>query len=486
MKSADETTNKKKGKHAKTEVSVVMSRRKIIAIAVIAVAIICGCFLLNKFVINPEVFPSSTTVNGVDVSGMTQSQAVKVLTDEWNQKSITITEKGTEIGTIKNLDLKYSIDDDVLSCLHPGFFRAIGRTFSKSHRAYTFTMTPASYTSGVNRQFQSLSVVKNGKGTVTTRNAYVDMSNTDFKIIHEVYGNNLNEKKLKDSIFRSLGNGKKTFEYKKSDYYTKPTVKYNNKKLLAKQKYCKKNLTTRITYNAPLKTYTIKPYDLDKMISVDSEGEITVSETAVSEFVKKLATECNSVGATRTRKSAGGGTYTVSGGTYGYIINEKKETAKLVSDLETGKDVTRKPVYSRTGKGTESGNDIGSSYVEVNKSSQHMWCVINGNVVLSTDVVTGNKVKKHSTPSGTYYIVYKSKNATLKGENYDGSKYETKVKYWMPFYLGDGFHDAWWRSSFGGSIYTNNGSHGCVNMPSSQAAKLYSYVYSGLPVIIHD
>ena len=64
-----------------------------------------------------------------------------------------------------------------------------------------------------------------------------------------------------------------------------------------------------------------------------------------------------------------------------------------------------------------------------------------------------------------------------------GADYESFVSYWMPFSGGYGLHDASWRSSFGGSIYKTNGSHGCVNLPSSKASALYSEIYVGIPVI---
>ena len=41
---------------------------------------------------------------------------------------------------------------------------------------------------------------------------------------------------------------------------------------------------------------------------------------------------------------------------------------------------------------------------------------------------------------------------------------------------GAGLHDASWRSSFGGSIYKTNGSHGCVNMPYSVAKAIYENI----------
>lgn len=464
-----------------------MSKGKITAIIVIIAAIIGCCILLNILVFNPDTFPDGSKINGVDVSGMNTTEAVNKLSDNWNQKSIVITSNGDKIGTIDDFDFEYAINDKVDKCLKPGFFKGFLRTVSKKERSMTISMTVAKTTPSFNSQFRSLSIVENGKGTVKTRNAYVNMSNTDFKIVKEVYGDNLNVNKLKASILKAIADGKTDFKYTASKYYTEPTVKSTSTKLKEKQEYCKNNLMTKITYKAALGTYVVTPYYLDKMISVDDEGNITVRDSAVKKFVKNVLSEkCSTVGATRKFTSVSGSTYTVYGGTYGYTLNVSKETKRLISDLKTGKDVTRKPIYKSTGYGTpSSGSDIGNTYIEVSIGGQYMRCVVNGKTVVSTSVVTGTTSTGHGTPTGTYYILYKSRDTTLKGSNTDGSKYATKVKYWMPFYAGDGFHDAWWRSSFGGSIYVSGGSHGCVNMPSSEAASLYNYVSAGMPVVIH-
>ena len=66
-----------------------------------------------------------------------------------------------------------------------------------------------------------------------------------------------------------------------------------------------------------------------------------------------------------------------------------------------------------------------------------------------------------------------------------GADYATPVSYWMPFNGGEGIHDANWRSSFGGQIYKTNGSHGCLNMPPSVAAQIYSVVSTGYPVLVY-
>ncbi|MBQ6410460.1 MAG: L,D-transpeptidase, partial [Atopobiaceae bacterium] len=59
--------------------------------------------------------------------------------------------------------------------------------------------------------------------------------------------------------------------------------------------------------------------------------------------------------------------------------------------------------------------------------------------------------------------------------------------WWMPFVNNMvAFHDAPWRSQFGGQIYYDNGSHGCVNLPPEVAKKLYELAPEGTVVVVHD
>ena len=91
------------------------------------------------------------------------------------------------------------------------------------------------------------------------------------------------------------------------------------------------------------------------------------------------------------------------------------------------------------------------------------------------------------TPNGTYYIYNKERNRVLRGTKQPNGKYEyeSPVSYWMPFNKGIGLHDASWRSTFGGNIYINSGSHGCINLPTGFAGSLYSQIYVNLPVVVY-
>ena len=116
-------------------------------------------------------------------------------------------------------------------------------------------------------------------------------------------------------------------------------------------------------------------------------------------------------------------------------------------------------------------------YIVVSIEEQMLWYYEYNTVVFSSPVVTG---MDGGTPIGTFEILNKAKGITLIGDNY-----QSYVDYWIAFKgSGYGFHDASWRTEFGGDIYKYDGSHGCVNMPHDKVEELYYLVKLGTPVII--
>ena len=122
---------------------------------------------------------------------------------------------------------------------------------------------------------------------------------------------------------------------------------------------------------------------------------------------------------------------------------------------------------------------VGSTYVEISISQQRMWLYKDGKVIVDTPVVTGTKGSM-DTPKGYFTIYSRARNTTLYGPGY-----ASPVDYWMAFSGGCGIHDASWRSSFGGNIYTYNGSHGCVNTPYNAVRTVYNNTSVGTPVIVY-
>ena len=170
----------------------------------------------------------------------------------------------------------------------------------------------------------------------------------------------------------------------------------------------------------------------------------------------------------------------MEGGRYGWLIDRAAETEELKEWIYNGSRRTRVPVYAQTAVSREN-SDLGESYVEVDLTNQHVWMYMEGNEIVSTEMVSGTYTDpSRRTPPGTYTIYYKTSPAVLKGADY-----ENNVSYWMPFNGGIGLHDANWRGSFGGSIYQYSGSHGCINLPTGAAAEIYENIYSGMPVICY-
>lgn len=120
-----------------------------------------------------------------------------------------------------------------------------------------------------------------------------------------------------------------------------------------------------------------------------------------------------------------------------------------------------------------------NTYIQISISNQMLDYYDHGKLALHSPVVTGYG---GDTPYGSYSILYKKTNARLVGAN---NEYDTVVNYWMAF-IGNshGLHDATWRHSFGGNIYTYNPTHGCVNMPYDQIEALYYMAEVGTPVYI--
>ena len=87
----------------------------------------------------------------------------------------------------------------------------------------------------------------------------------------------------------------------------------------------------------------------------------------------------------------------------------------------------------------------------------------------------------HGTPAGLFHVYDKQRNKVLVGEDY-----ECPVEYWMRLTdTGVGIHDAWWQESFGGDMYLESGSHGCINCPPYIARLLYENVKEQTPVIVY-
>ena len=217
---------------------------------------------------------------------------------------------------------------------------------------------------------------------------------------------------------------------------------------------------------------------------LDSQGQFILNEEEIRNFVANLAQQYDTYGKEREFQSTRGDLITVpAGGTYGTTLDQEAEVMFLMENLTSdelhdGQASIHIPAYERQGS-VRGRDDIGGTYIEVDMTQQHMYYYVDWELVLDTDVVTGDIRRRRGTPQGVNYVYSKQRNRILRGQGY-----ASPVKYWMPVKGNVGIHDASWRSSFGGEIYKTDGSHGCINVSKDVMGEFYDMVEIGTPVIM--
>ncbi len=203
-----------------------------------------------------------------------------------------------------------------------------------------------------------------------------------------------------------------------------------------------------------------------------------LDEEALRAFIREQADEHDTYGRPHTFRMTAGGTITISNMVlYGWQTDVDATAEALLAEIRRGATGEREPHYGSKGyaKGTD---DIGNSYIEIDLSDQMLYLYSLGELVLSTPFVSGNVGLGKTTPDGIFSIRSKATNLYL-----DGPTWHDFVHYWMPYYKGIGLHDASWRGEFGGDLYLLQGSHGCINLPVEAAGVIYDYAKIGYPVV---
>lgn len=453
-------------------------------ILLLAVALTCAAVAYTKTSdYTDNKFPGNITINGVDCSGLTYEDASKKISDEWNSRHVVITGSfNDELASFTDFGFTYDINEQLKTLKHDYLVLAAANHYFHTPISAEITMIISDYPESFKEKVTSSKFLGNSNSTVS-KDAYVDISDPDFPIIKEVYGTKPDEEKFFKDLLHSIETGRLNFIFDEKQYYTMPKITSDDKSLKEYQKYCREYLKQKITYQLGKETFTISPEQLEKMMLKDHSGK--PDREAVRQYVSKLAEKYDNVGIRREFTSYDGDKISISGGTYGWEIAQEDETDQLVKDITSHKDISREPVYYIAGYGAYT-NTMGDTYIDVNISKQVVKFYKNGNLVFSSKCVTGCRATGHNTDIGIYYILNKVQNVVLKGDNGDGTEYESPVKYWMGVtWTGQGFHDADWRNTFGGNIWKTSGSHGCINMPPSKMPSFYEKTDIGIPVIMH-
>ena len=426
-------------------------------------------------------FCFGSSVNNISLAGKTVHEANKKISSKINTYKIEIIERNNKKECISANDMglennakgkikKLKENQNSLGWL-PSLFK------SKNKKTVDIVK--------VNKDMLKKSIDElqcfNEDNIVEPENIKLKYNEKNYEISSIVKGNKLNKDVVYKKILEAVLNGKTSINLDKEQCYEEPKYNEKSSKVVNTIEKLNKYVNSKITISFGDKKELLDGDTINKWLSIDEDYNITIDEESVQEYVNDLSYKYNTIGITRKFTNSYGNTVSVTGGSYGYSIDKEKEISEILKLIKSGKSKEIEPEFKQKSFTKVYGsNDIGKTYVEVNLTSQHLWFYKDGILIVEGDVVTGKVSDGHGTPKGTYFLAYKQKNATLKGEGY-----ETPVSYWMPFNNGIGIHDATWRSSFGGEIYYYGGSHGCVNAPYGIASTIYNNIEPGTPIICY-
>ncbi len=448
---------------------------------IVAVALIAAFAYIQVGRSYEKAFFPNTIINGMDVSKKSVMDVKKMIALTIDGYKLTLQERGGTTEEIKGMDIG-------LEAVFDGKLESIlGEQKPLSWAKHL--KTPQSFEIGTMIQFDQNkfdSVVSKLSCFIENnedkaQDAYISdyVSGQGYQVVAAKEGKELNPEKAKSEISKAVIDLKPELSLDEVGAYLSPKVPTNDPGLVSKVQTMNQYANTTITYKFGDEKKSLNGDTISKWIKTDESGKVYLDSKSVSEFVKDLATKYDTAYKAKNFTTSSGQPVKITGGSYGWKINQGAEADELAELIRSGSSQVREPIYKQKAA-SRGAQDYGNTYVEINLTAQHIYYYKDGKLVVESDFVSGNESKGWSTPAGVYALTYKERDATLKGENY-----RTPVAYWMPFNGNIGLHDAKWRSTFGGSIYKTSGSHGCINLPPAVAKTIFENINAGIPVLCY-
>lgn len=545
VKKTEKSVARKPKKSSENAMDAQKKEKIILAVSITIVCILAvaiGVYLYYGYQHKDEFF-KGTTINGMDVGGMTVEEVEAIFADTASTYKITVTAKEGKSVEINAADIDYHFVSDgsvqKISDEQIWWQWVIGYLM-QGHGNHEATV-PIAYDKETLKAVMNSWDFMNKDNWVAPVDSVLTYEENQYVVTDHVDGNTIDENILLDALVAAIDSGADALNVEETGAYVMPTVTSDDEVLNANAKTLNDQANCTITYNMPDGTTKVINKDLLlTWMSTDETGRYYRDDAVFNEKIAAFVQEINTViescnGSKVTFNSSNSGNpRQISVRSYlsgAWVLNVEEETAQLTEEIYSNTTTTREPVYSA--RRFQGSGPLGDTYVEIDMSAQHLWYYEGGTLQLECDIVSGTYTDtSRRTPEGIYSLDYKQEDRVLRGpkvkvvtevkvpvevtvpgtdpvldeegnvitegtppttkieyktEQKEEEKYEYEqpVDYWMPFNGGIGMHDAGWRGSFGGTIYKYSGSHGCINMPHSKAAELYSMIEKGCTVVCY-
>ena len=458
-------------------------RKKIVGATlaiIVPVAILVMIYCIVSVHYANRYYPG-TWINGVDCSNLTVDEVKEKLKEHRQSYTLKLSERegrqevltSEEIGYLATFDSVAEIKNE------QGMWNWLSHLTDINY--CTAEGKPGFEEDKLRSALNALDCVSGPDVTAPT-DAYVDYTD-GIKIVPETQGTTVDTDKLYEVVSQAILNNQNRIDLDAEGCYIQPNITLETPEFKEITDHIRKYTDVTITLNVADTTEVINSEQISQWLYQDDDGDVALDKEKIRSYMYDMEDKYDTVGKTRNFVNSYGNTVQIRPGTLGWSIAANNETEKIYNEILDGEDVTRDIEYDSKAPSWDD-NDIGNTYVEISIDNQHMWYYKNGSLLVETDVTTGTSSTGHDTPRGAFYLNNKQMNVTLVSINPD-DPYESKVTYWLPFKGNTyGIHDASWRSSYGGSNYIYNGSHGCVNTPYNSVKTIYENITVGTPVII--
>lgn len=463
----DETSSKEKNENTGTHKKLWISTGIVVA-SLLVVYLVMTAYFSNHFFFR-------TYINGISVAGKNNSSAQALMAERANSYILTINGRNDLTEQLKGTDinLKYEFNDLIDKLLEDqNPFMWIKSIVSGNN--YTIT-DGVSYDEQLLKQIIGDLNCLNEENVTAPVSASISYTDNGFEIIKEDIGNKLNYDEFYSKVLSHIQNINDVLSLDEEGCYEAPKYTSETDVVVQAKNTIDKYMNSKFTYTTSGDDIVIDSNLISKWINVDEDFNVTLNESAIKENVSELVGAYDNIGSTRTFTRETGEKIKVSTTPGIYYVDRNAIVSQLVDSITNGSETTNELPFKTP---TATDDYVINTFVEVDLTNQTVVYYKNGQLITQGSVVTGDQSKGYSTPPGTFTLDWKRKNFTLRGPGY-----ASPVSFWMPFNGGIGLHDASWRSSFGGTIYRTNGSHGCVNMPHSVAQAIYNNIEDETTII---
>lgn len=429
-------------------------------------------------------FVANTTFGTVDISNLTLVKAQEKLEEDINEREVVLMENDQEVARIKISDLKGEFNTESnLETVYKSQDPSVWVTSYFEEEAFEDVLTDQ-----VTINPSNIELVLSEQGLSNAeREAAVDAGieyNEDegYFIESGQIGTQIDFDKLGASIVNAVQSNESSVDLE--DVYAEPVIDSQSDVLTSIMDTINDFSDIELTLQIAGDDLTLPKETIESWLYFDGNNQLVVDYELVFAYVSALNDEYATYNKNRQFTSTLQGEVTVPPGILGWGIDVAYETQAIIDDLYAGVDVTREPATFSSGGNSNSADEIGGTYVEIDLTYQMMYLYVNGEMVLGTDIVSGQLGAE--TVPGANAVNEMLTDTKLRGYNqFRETEYATPVSYWIRFdNQAQGIHDASWQGSYGGDVWTYAGSLGCINTPYWAVETIYNSVSYGTPVLV--